>query len=657
MYGGRVAAGVRRVGSLLVAVAILLPALAGADHNVINLISVGPSEGEGASDAGFGGASRDGSTVVFTTAEPLVSADTDGQIDVYERTDGTTTLASTGPEGGNGALGAHFSGVSGDGSRVFFATAEALVSADTDRQYDVYERAGDTTTLISSGPDGGNGELAAVFAHASGDGSRALFITSEPLVAADTDGQVDVYERADGTTTLMSVGPGGGNGAFNVSFRGASRDGSRIFFDTVESLASSDTDGAVDIYERAGGTTTLISAGPGGGNGGFGARFAGASLDGSRVFFSTSESLVSADSDGRDDVYGRIGNATGLISTGPDGGNGAFEARFGDAAQDGSRVLFTTAEGLVGADTDGRADVYGRGEGGTTLISTGPDGGNGPFDAGFARLSADGSSAFFATAESLASADTDGFADVYQRRVGGENTLISTGPDGGNGSFNAYFNGASGDGSRAFFSTDESLVSSDSDRRLDVYERAAVGRTTLISTGVDRGEGAFDAFFRGGSLDGSRVFLTTRESLVSTDEDAGEDLYERRIQLLVGGAPPAPQSPTGPGLALSGRRIQRLGRAVTVVARATTRRCRVSASGTVAVPDASKVFRLTRAKGRILARGARTRLALGLPPEARRAAEGALSSGRTVRARLTVRARDAAGKTTVRRRAVRLTLG
>ena len=96
---------------------------------------------------------------------------------------------------------------------------------------------------------------------------------------------------------------------------------------------------------------------------------------------------------------------------------------------------------------------------------------------------------------------------------------------------------------------------------------------------------------------------------------------------------------------------------MTVVARATTRRCRVSASGTIAVPDASKVFRLTRARARILARGARARLALGLPPEARRAAERALASGRTVRARLTVRARDAAGNTTVKRRAVRLTLG
>ena len=215
-----------------------------------------------------------------------MSADTDRQYDVFERTAGTTTLASTGPEGGNGGLGLT--------SAASPETARGCSSPQpkrSERRHGPPVRrlraAGDTTTLISSGPDGGNGALAAVFSHASGDGSRALFTTAEPLVAADTDGQVDVYERAAGTTTLISAGPGGGNGAFNVSFRGASRDGSRVFFDTVESLVSSDTDSALDIYERAGDTTTLMSTGPDGGNGAVGALFTGASLDGSRVFFTT----------------------------------------------------------------------------------------------------------------------------------------------------------------------------------------------------------------------------------------------------------------------------------------------------------------------------------------------------------------------------------
>ena len=61
-------------------------------------------------------------------------------------------------------------------------------------------------------------------------------------MSADTDTSIDVYERAGGQTTLVSTGPTGGNGAFHASFRGASADGTRVFFETVESLVSADTD-------------------------------------------------------------------------------------------------------------------------------------------------------------------------------------------------------------------------------------------------------------------------------------------------------------------------------------------------------------------------------------------------------------------------------
>ena len=43
---------------------------------------------------------------------------------------------------------------------------------------------------------------------------RVFFDTEEKLVAADTDAQFDVYERSGGTTTLLSTGPSGGNGSF-----------------------------------------------------------------------------------------------------------------------------------------------------------------------------------------------------------------------------------------------------------------------------------------------------------------------------------------------------------------------------------------------------------------------------------------------------------
>src|SRR2546422_6366931 len=55
-------------------------------------------------------------------------------LDVYEYSNGTTTLASTGTTGGNGAHDAYFVRSSQDGSQGWFQTSEQLTSADTDRK-------------------------------------------------------------------------------------------------------------------------------------------------------------------------------------------------------------------------------------------------------------------------------------------------------------------------------------------------------------------------------------------------------------------------------------------------------------------------------------------------------------------------------------------
>ena len=291
------------------------------------------------------------------------------------------------------------------------------MSADTDARADVYERSGGQTTLISTGPAGGNGEFDAGFPRASADGARVVFDTAESLVGADTDTQTDLYERSGGQTTLISTGPDGGNGAFGASPNGVSADGARVLFSTAESLVGVDTDTQTDLYERSGGQTTLISIGPDGGNGPFGANFEGVSTDGTGVLFSTGESLVSADTDAQFDLYERSGGQTTLISTGPAGGNGAFDPSFEDVSADGAVVLFSTDETLVSADTDAQVDVYEHSGGQTTLISTGPAGGNGAFESSFEGVSADGARVLFRTDESLISADTDTAADVYVKRI------------------------------------------------------------------------------------------------------------------------------------------------------------------------------------------------------------------------------------------------
>ena len=353
-------------------------------------------------------------------------------------------------------------------SRVFFTTQEPLAGADTDTNGDLYQRSGGTTTLLSTGPAGGNGAFKPIFRGASADGTRVFFTTEEQLVAADTDSAGDVYERSGGTTTLLSTGPAGGNGAPDASFRGTSNDGSRVFIETSEQLVASDTDNAIDVYERSGGTTTLLSTGPGGGNGARDALVKAWSAGGTRVFIQTAEQLVGSDTDNALDVYERSGGTTTLLSTGPGGGNGPVDALLQDVSDDGSRVVFGTAEGLVGSDTDGRIDLYERAGGTTTLLSTGPAGGNGNFDAFFSAASKDGGRVFFETAEQL-SGDTDAFPDVYEREAG-TTTRLSFGTSGGNGAQTAVFTGASEDGYRVWFASAEKLASTDTDAGTDIFE-------------------------------------------------------------------------------------------------------------------------------------------------------------------------------------------
>jgi hypothetical protein len=447
-------------------------------NGVTTRLSFGPNGGNDTADVQFLAASDDAKHVFFQTGEPLVAADTDGSCyvdaegylrcrDVYERSGGTTSLVSTSSTSPNSDNNARLKGISKDGLHAFFATAERLVPADTDNAVDIYERFGGNTTLVSTGPASTNTDDDAAYKGCSDDGTRVFFETDERLTSSDTDSEGDVYERSGVTTTLLSTGPAGGNGAVAASFKGASADGSRVFLETSEPLTTGDTDSNVDVYQRSAGTTTLLSTGPAGGNGAKDAYFEGASTDGTRVWFETGESLVSGDTDSRQDVYERFGATTSLVSTGPTGGSGAFDASFEGASQDGSRVWIGTFEQLAPTDLDSVFDVYERSGGTTSQVSIGPAGGNGSADAFFDRASADGTRVFFETSESLVGADTDSYPDVYER-YGGTTSLVSPTPSGTSTSY-ANLVGTNDNGTRAFFTSGDKLASSDTDTQSDIY--------------------------------------------------------------------------------------------------------------------------------------------------------------------------------------------
>ncbi|HEX5376217.1 MAG TPA: hypothetical protein VFW48_08655 [Solirubrobacterales bacterium] len=503
-----------------------------------------------ASPAIYKGASVDGEVAFFETDEQLVPGDTDIKRDVYARSYDETVGAyvtrevSLGPAGGTDAHHATFEQASDDGTGVFFSTAESLVEADTDLRADVYMRdlESGTTALVTRGEAGcppgcGNGAFDADFARASADGGDAFFVTDEQLVAGDTDVSFDVYRRklSTETTSLVSAG---GNGAFDASLRGISPDGSWAYFTTAEALLGADGDGAVDIYARdlEGAATALVSRGeeacPACGDSGAVPVFRESSSEGTRVFFTTDEALLPADGDSATDVYSRDlpGGPTRLISGGePTTQTSSFSAATGD----GVHVFFTTAEALVGEDTDGANDIY-EWTGGTHDLIT-PAACASSCGATFDAVSDDAETVVFSTAEQLSGADTDASVDVYEQVGAGAPTLVSRADPGcggcGNGAADARFNRASGDASRIVFTSAEKLSAEDPDGEDDIYARDVSGETTsLVTTSPSYcplKKGNCGATFVDASGDGSHVFFTTVERFTLEDGDNEVDAYER----------------------------------------------------------------------------------------------------------------------------------
>jgi hypothetical protein len=122
-------------------------------------------------------------------------------------------------------------------------------------------------------------------------------------------------------------------------------------------------------------------------------------------------------------------------------------------------------------------------------------------------------------------------------------------------------------------------------------------------------------------------------------------------------APPAQQSlldTTTLGLKLGGKKTQKAGKTVSVVVSATIEDLWASASGGVAVSEASKIYRLKAIKNRFVARGTKATLKLKVPKKAQKAIKKALSRGSKVKAKVKLTARDGAGNLTTRKRTVKL---
>ncbi len=491
----------------------------------------------------FTGGARDGSHALFTTAESLVAADTDQSIDVYETTGTDVALVSIGPQGGNGPFAASPAGSSFDGTRAFFYTTEALTADDEDTLKDVYERSGNSTTLVS--------KLMVChycnmdFLGASDDGLHVFYGPGD-----------SVYEHFAGNDRLVSTGPTRGPGrsgtrrtswAARLTARGSSSSRAIVWCGRHGPVLRG-TDWAPAATFTSAVAVKPTSSRP--------ARWRPTALhhinyqtgfnlskDGTHAFFATTEKLVAEDTDPpvAYDIYERFGSQTRLVSTGPASTNslaGAFIDHPGTNAvsDDGSRAFFVTDERLVPEDVDGASDtyesldVYMRLGGVTTLISTGPaDAGTGG-GSHFQRATRDGSHVVFSSLARLTPDDTDTALDIYEWS-GGITRLISIGPTGGNASCESLPSecwpgsiAISGDGARITFYTWESLVPADTDAEGDIYQRFA-GRTTLVTPGTAGPDAPYGPSYTSVSPDGRRIFFHAGQRLAPADTDDQEDVY------------------------------------------------------------------------------------------------------------------------------------
>lgn len=344
-------------------------------------------------DVNYVGADGNAEHVFFTSSSPLTvdseaSGVLGGPADLYVFDIGSESLRDITPSTG-GADVKRVYAVSEDGSRIYFTSTKQLNEAGelTEEGEGLQGTLGVpnlylaelgnstiNTTFIATVEDpdvnaeGSGTGLAAPQAWrevaASTDGSLLAFRDRLPVVPGRTTGgfpQVFVY-NADShelscpsclgggaePTTAANLSPARGDNGIEPTAGAVGNlitnsagpharnisTGGEVFFQTGTSLLPRDTNGKIDVYEWQGGELALISAGLGAQN----SIFAGASADGSTVFFSSADSLVPGAQAGIQHIYAaRVGpGASPTTPTPPCTGMDCRETAAGAPRQQGA---------------------------------------------------------------------------------------------------------------------------------------------------------------------------------------------------------------------------------------------------------------------------------------------------------------------------------
>ncbi len=324
--------------------------------------------------------SADGRVIAYTTSlsnNPQVYVEVDGGAPVH------VSAPQGGPTAPNSRVGS-FQQMTRTGDTVFFTSTGALTSdgfeypAPTSNAnigdlyaYDVV--AGTLRNLTPASDAGPSGARVQEVVAMSDDGSTLFFVALGVINGEGTEAQNSLFMHRDGETRrIASVFPTGTPN--EVLFR-ATDDGRYLAFaDARTSIDGYDSGSLRMVYRydvvadelkcvscRPDGTSPTDHAamamanfsGPAMGTLA-GQRTRTMSEDGRRVFFSSSDALVSGAVNGTENVYLWEDGVLSLISP----GTGENEALLFGTTPSGDDVFFSTRDQLVGWDVDGNVDLY-----------------------------------------------------------------------------------------------------------------------------------------------------------------------------------------------------------------------------------------------------------------------------------------------------------
>ena len=323
-------------------------------------------------------ASDDGRYVYFETGQQLVPEDWDGASDIYQRFEGRTRLVSTGPdeylptsEYPNPFVpDTRFLGASPDGSTAYFATAQHLTADDPGKSplegrlltSDIFAWHDGVTTRLTHtvSPEEVPGTPWEVFdpysfAGAADEGS-VYFVARSGQVPEDTDQNPDIYRaKPDGTLErVLHSGIEGPNSFLHVE--AVSRDGSRIFLFSPKMIPSTDQHQEAEIYMWSEGHYQLLTPESSTPVTDTEVALCAISANGHRAYFQTRATLSPQDTDKEPDVYEWRDGAIRLVSPASDGRQSA--AFCSGISPNGRFVAFATWEELVPGDNDVNQDIY-----------------------------------------------------------------------------------------------------------------------------------------------------------------------------------------------------------------------------------------------------------------------------------------------------------